>query len=67
MAGRAKSSKLTSELTGLPGKPMTGTRRSGSAAVAESSRPNANGFAGLIAICIQRISAMRDSTAFTTS
>ena len=57
-AGRASSSKLTSELTGLPGSPKTGV---------PSRRPKANGLAGLIAICIQRMSAIRPSTAFTTS
>ena len=62
-AGRANSSKLTIELTGLPGRPNTGTRRS----TPTSSRPKANGLAGLMAICIQRMSAIRDSTAFTTS
>jgi hypothetical protein len=61
--GRANSSKLTSELTGLPGRPNTGTLRP----VPSSSRPKANGLAGLMATCIQRMSAMRDSTALTTS
>ena len=57
-AGRASISKLTSELTGLPGSPNTGT---------PSIVPNANGLAGLMAICIQCISAIRPSTALTTS
>ncbi len=48
-AGRASSSKLTIDDTGLPGSPNTGV---------PSSIPNANGFAGLIAICIHRMSAM---------
>ena len=57
-AGRANISKLTNELTGLPGNPKIGT---------PSIVPKANGFAGLIATCIQRISAIRPSTALTTS
>ncbi|CAB4598364.1 unannotated protein [freshwater metagenome] len=62
-AGRANNSKLTSELTGLPGRPNTGTAPPRSFV----SNPNANGLAGLMAICIHRMSAMRDNTAFTTS
>ena len=47
-AGRTNSSKLTMADTGFPGSPNTG--------VAESANtPNANGFAGLMATCIQRI------------
>ena len=57
-AGRASTSKLTSELTGFPGRPNTGT---------PSIVPKANGLAGLIATCIQRMLAMRPSTALTTS
>ena len=48
VAGRTNSSKLTMADTGLPGSPNTG--------VAESARtPKANGLAGLMATCIQRI------------
>ncbi len=61
-AGRASSSKLTSEETGLPGRPNTGTGRSG-----PLSRPNANGLAGRMAICIQRMVASRPRTALTMS
>ena len=57
-AGRANSSKLTIEETGLPGRPNTGT---------SPTSPKANGLAGLIAICIQRMSPMRSSTTFTKS
>ena len=45
-AGRANNSKLTIELTGLPGRPKTGL---------PWTIPNANGLAGLMAICIHRI------------
>ena len=63
-AGRASNSNDTSELTGLPGNPNTGISRAPGAA---ASIPNANGFAGLMAICIQRMVAIRPRTALTTS
>ena len=62
-AGRAMSSKLMRELTGLPGNPNMGTLTPRSFV----SVPKANGFAGFIAIWNHCIFAMRESTAFTTS
>ncbi len=56
--GRAKSSKDTSDDTGLPGRPNTGV---------PSTRPKANGLAGRMAICIQRMSPRVSSTCFTRS
>src|SRR5215218_10101090 len=61
-AGRASTSNDTSDDTGLPGSPNTGTTRSPAATV-----PKANGLAGLMAICIQRMSAMRSSTTLMRS
>ena len=46
---------------------VAGQPEHGYATVAAASSPKANGLAGLIAICIQRMSAIRDSTALTTS
>ena len=57
-AGRANSSKLTWEETGLPGRPKIGT---------PWSIPKASGFAGRMAICHHSISAMRRRTFFTMS
>ena len=59
--GRANSSKLTIDDTGLPGSPNTGT----AARPDRSTVPKANGFAGRIATCIHRMSPMRSSTTFT--
>ena len=51
-AGRANSSKLTSDDTGLPGQPEH--RR------ARDASPNASGFAGLIATCPAHVRASRE-------
>ena len=53
-AGRAKSSKLTCDDTGLPGSPNTGTA---------PSVANASGLAGLIATCAHSDSAARAAPA----
>src|SRR5262249_54205730 len=55
-AGRAKSSKLTSDDTGLPGSPNTGV---------PSITPNASGFAGLIATWRDWSPPKRSSADFT--
>ena len=53
MAGRANSSKLTADDTGLPGRPKTGT---------SATTPKAKGLAGFTATCIHRISPTVSST-----
>src|SRR5215212_3328726 len=57
-AGRAKSSKLTIDDTGLPGRPNTGT---------PPTSPKAKGLAGRTATWNHRMSPMRSSTTFTRS
>ena len=56
IAARANNSNDTIDDTGLPGSPNTGV---------VPMRPKANGLAGLIAICIQRISPISSRTTFT--
>src|SRR5918993_1052084 len=68
-AGRASNSKLTSDDTGLPGSPNTGTRRGprSSRPAGPGTTPKASGLAGRIATCIHRMSPIRSRTTLTRS
>ena len=58
MMGRAKSSKLTWDETGLPGRPKIGT---------PPNIPKASGLAGRMATCHQFMSAIRPRTSLMMS